>query len=218
VILDLGSKKIDVASALTTLTQPNSRGDGSAIGASTRRIIGFGSHVETDALHEAEQLGCAQVYSRGEFFGDLPGVLRYEMTVAAGDSCSDVVATEAPKRAENSGAAALTLFVFGAIIAAIIYVLYSVLPFYYYFYELQNHFDQMVDIAPTESDTEIRHRLWYHIRRYELPVEKEDLEIVRAGSRISIGLRYTEVFSIDWGDKSWIVHEFPFYAYSEGEL
>lgn len=177
-------------------------------------VIGFGPHVDAPLLRAARAGGCTVVVPNSMLEETLASV---EMTVggAPRDLSVENEAKGEPKR--EHGAGALTLLVFGTIIGAFLYAAYSIAPFYYYYYELQNHFEQTIPIAGTETDMEIRRRLLYHIRRYELPVEDEQLSIVRSGNIMSISLRYTEVFLIEWDGKELLRWDFPFHAHAEGE-
>lgn len=118
---------------------------------------------------------------------------------------------------DHRGISALTFLVFGAIVAVICYCAYYVMPFYYYYYELQAHMQQAIKVASTETDQEIRKRLMYHIKQYELPVDPEELKIERLEGRMKISLPYKEIFYINWKGKDYIIHEFDFHAYAEGD-
>lgn len=117
----------------------------------------------------------------------------------------------------QSGIGKLTLLVFGALAAAVVYAGYHILPFYYCYYEISNQFEQIIRVASTEKDDEIRRRLMYHIKKLELPVEPGDLKIERDGRRMRISLPYQEVFYVSWGGKDYDIHTFDFHAYAEGE-
>ena len=56
----------------------------------------------------------------------------------------------------------------------------------------------MIRVAGLEKDKEIRKRLWYHIKKMELPVDPEDLRITRHGGTMKISLRYKEVFYVKY--------------------
>lgn len=117
-----------------------------------------------------------------------------------------------------SGIGKLTLLVFGIIVAIAVYAGYMILPFYYCYFEISNQFEQVIKVASTEDDKEIRRRLMYHIKKLELPVGPDDLKIERQGRRMRISLPYQEVFYVTWQGKDYDIHTFDFHAYAEGEF
>ena len=46
-----------------------------ALAGSGARVVGFGSHVDRDALDAARAAGCTEVLPRSAFFRDLPALL-----------------------------------------------------------------------------------------------------------------------------------------------
>jgi hypothetical protein len=120
-------------------------------------------------------------------------------------------------------AAKLTLLVFLTLTAAGLYAAYEILPFYYYYYELQNQMEAAIRVASVETDNELRTKLVYHIRKMDLPVGddaqlKDALKIERDDNVMRISLPYEEVFSIYFGDKEYVIRRFKFKAYAEGEF
>lgn len=118
----------------------------------------------------------------------------------------------------DRGASKLTLLVFGVVAAVILYCGFRIVPFYYYFYEIQNQMDQVVRVATTYSDSEIRSKLMSHIKKLELPVDEKDLKISRTREQIFISLEYSEVFYITFRGKDYDLHTFDFFAHSEGKI
>lgn len=116
------------------------------------------------------------------------------------------------------GASKLTLLVFGSILAAVGYCAYNVVPFFYCYHEMQNQMDQMVRVASTVDDAEIRKRLWYHVKKCEIPAEPEDLHIERTVDGIKVWMPYQETFSITWGDKEREIYKFDFYPNAESVI
>ncbi len=98
------------------------------------------------------------------------------------------------------------------VVGAIVYCVYNIAPFYYYFYELQNQFDAAIRVASEYTDQEIRTKLLYHMKKFEIPADAEELRIERYDDRMKISLDYTEVFYITWKDKDYTIWEFPFHA------
>lgn len=129
----------------------------------------------------------------------------------------DQAGAQAKSLRRQRGISLLTFIIFGCIIGAITYTAYHVLPFYYDFYELQGHFEQSLKIASTETDEEIRKRLMYHIKKYGIPCDPEDLKIERDGDSMKISLKYKEIFSIPWDGKEYDLHVFDFHAKAAGK-
>lgn len=114
------------------------------------------------------------------------------------------------------GLGKLTLIFFGFIICLSLYVGSKVLPFYFYYYELESHMQTLVKVAGSNSDKELRQKLNYHIKKMGIPVREDDLIIVRTPGKISFSLEYEEVFYFDWKDKTYELYVFPFTAEAEG--
>jgi hypothetical protein len=123
-----------------------------------------------------------------------------------------------PRKQRERGAGWLTIMVFLAIFGAVGYVGYRVLPFYYYFYELQNQMEAAIKVASTETDEEIRKKLLVHIKKLEIPCEPEDLKIERSEGFMKIQLKYSEVFYITIAGKDYDIHRFYFDGYAEGKF
>jgi len=115
-------------------------------------------------------------------------------------------------RQGEHGIGKLTLLVFGTLIAVAAFTAYNVLPFYYYYYDLKNQFSQVITVASVESDEEIRKKLMYFIKKYQIPCEPEDLKVERSDGTMRISLKYREVFYVTWQGKDYTVHEFDFDA------
>lgn len=118
----------------------------------------------------------------------------------------------------QKGLGTYTVIVFGLIIGVLVFCGYQILPFYYYYFELQSHMEQMVKVASEEPDREIRKRLMYYIKKYELPIEQDELRIERIGGMIRITLDYEEVFYITFRGKDYDLHVFKFHAAAEGKI
>lgn len=116
------------------------------------------------------------------------------------------------------GLSKLTILVFGTLFAAVLYTGYSVLPFYYCYYEIQNQMEQAIRVASTYTDAELRDKLVYHIKKLELPVNPEELRIEREAGFMKISLPYEEVFYVTWEGKEYDLHTFKFHAYAEGSF
>lgn len=114
------------------------------------------------------------------------------------------------------GAGKITLMVFGLITAVLLFCGYKIIPFFYCYYEITNQFEQVIHVASTYTDKEVRDKLMYHIKKLELPVEPDDLKIEREVGKMRISLPYEEVFYVSWDGKDYDLYTFKFHAYAEG--
>lgn len=130
----------------------------------------------------------------------------------------DIQAKVAARSQSQLGVGKITLFVFGVILAVVIYSGYKILPFYYCYFEITNQFEQVIHVASEYSDKEIREKLWYHIKKLELPVEPDDLKIEREAGLMRISLPYEEVFYVTWQGKDYDLYKFQFHAYAQGSF
>ena len=119
----------------------------------------------------------------------------------------------------NRGIGTLTLIVFGAIIFVVAFCAYNVAPFYYYYFELNDHMRQIIKVASMENDVELRKRLMDHMKSMEIPMRPEDLVIERDESEheMHISLKYKETFWVSFRGKDYKVREFPFLAQAHGK-
>ncbi|MCB0353222.1 MAG: DUF4845 domain-containing protein [Bdellovibrionales bacterium] len=117
-----------------------------------------------------------------------------------------------PSRRE-AGLSKWTVLVFGLLTVSVLFVAYHVLPFYYYYYELLNQINSLAEVASSNTDQEIRNKLYYHIKKMKIPVEKDEISIARYDNRIQISVEYDEVFYITFRDKDYDIHTFHFQAY-----
>lgn len=116
----------------------------------------------------------------------------------------------------QSGIGKLTGLVFGTIAVAILYSAYHIIPFYYYYYELQNQFEAHAKAANVYTNKQLREKLMYHINKMEIPIDKpEDLRIDRTADGTRISLAYTEIFYVSWQGKDYDLHKFDFIAQAE---
>lgn len=121
-------------------------------------------------------------------------------------------------RRGERGAGCLTVLVFGAIVGAVVFVGYRVIPIFYNYYDLQNQFAGAIRSADIESDGEIRRRLQRQIEEMGISANPDRLVIDRRGGMMRIHLRYTEVLYLPWWDGEREVYHFHFTAAAEGEV
>ncbi|MBX7136739.1 MAG: DUF4845 domain-containing protein [Oligoflexia bacterium] len=123
-----------------------------------------------------------------------------------------------PTRQSQKGAGKLTTLVFAIILGAALFSGYKILPFYYRYFELQNQMEQVIRIASTLTDAEVREKLWYHIQHNDIPVEPEDLKINRENSILTVSLEWDEIFFITFRGKDYDLHTFHFATRAEGRV
>ena len=124
-------------------------------------------------------------------------------------------------RSSEKGLGKYTVIFFGTIFGITAYLAYQILPFYYYYYELQAHFDQIVRVASAETEESIRKKLGDHMKWMEIPADINDVNISRGPKSVQLSLSYSEYFDVPFADyfdvpfieETW---EFPFEVYSEG--
>ncbi|MEZ4753381.1 MAG: hypothetical protein R3A13_03615 [Bdellovibrionota bacterium] len=121
-------------------------------------------------------------------------------------------------RRRQNGVGKITLIVFSAIIASIVYLGFQILPFYYYYFELENQFAAHIRVASTHTDQEIRKKIEYHLKKLAIPADPEALKIERSREFMRISLKYTEIFEIYWQGKYHTIWKFPFNAKAEGKF
>lgn len=121
------------------------------------------------------------------------------------------------KVSSKKAASKITTIVFGALLAAIVFTSYNVVPFFYYYLELENQMQAVIKVASVYTDEEIREKLLYHIKRMEIPADLEELQILRQDGTMTIALPYTEIFYITYQEKDYEIYEFEFYAFAEGK-
>lgn len=110
------------------------------------------------------------------------------------------------------GMGKFSLIFFGGLLFAVLYAAYHIAPWFYYYWELQSHMDQMSKVAQMESEEEIRKRLLYYIKRYELPVDPHDLRVSKEGNHFKSSLEWSQTFSIPWRGEEVDIHTFEFRA------
>jgi len=122
------------------------------------------------------------------------------------------------KSHSESGLGKLTLLIFGTLTFIAAYCLYHIIPFYYYYYELQNQMLSLSRVASTHTDAEIRTKLMYHIKKMEIPVSGDQIRISREGQNIKMRVSYEEVFYVPFRGEYYDIHTFPFEVYVDEQF
>ncbi len=110
----------------------------------------------------------------------------------------------------DRGVGKLTILVFGTIIAVTLYTAYRVVPFFYYFYEMQTQVHAVSRVASELTDDEIRKRLLERIKELGIPAKPEALVLNRYENKLRVMLKYEEEFFITYDGKDHTIRVFPF--------
>lgn len=111
----------------------------------------------------------------------------------------------------------LTLIVFGTLIAALIVAGYNIIPFYYYYFELENQLTQLVRVSSIYTDEELREKLKAHLKRMDIPATIDDLKIRRFGHEVKMEMEYEEDFYLTFRGKEYDIYTFYFHAEASGK-
>jgi hypothetical protein len=118
----------------------------------------------------------------------------------------------------QKGTATLSTIFGGCLAAIIVYVAYHILPFYYYYFEMQNQMQAVIRLASTHTDQQIRKKLAYHMVKMDIPASPDELLISRQEDFMKISLKYKEVFSIPWGMDEKVIYVFDFKPEAQGRF
>jgi hypothetical protein len=102
------------------------------------------------------------------------------------------------------------------IVILVIFLGYKVVPFYYYYFDIQSNCAQVVRNAAVQSDEELRRNLLEVVRRNGIEKEARDIGIQRIGGRIKIWLNYQEDLDISLMGRSFTLYRFDFTPTAEG--
>ena len=98
----------------------------------------------------------------------------------------------------------------------VLFLGYKVVPFYYYYFDIQSNCAQLLRNAAVESDEELRRDLIEVVRRNGIDKEARDIGIQRIGGRIKIWLNYQEDLEVSLMGKSFTLYRFDFTPTAEG--
>ena len=110
----------------------------------------------------------------------------------------------------ESGASRITVLIFGSLVFAVLYLGYATLPKFYRYYEVHGQAEGMASRAGIIEDKDIRRRLAREIKRYDIPVDPEAIEILRGENSMEINLQYEDTLWIPWFDGEIELHTFEF--------
>ena len=105
-----------------------------------------------------------------------------------------------------------------AVVGAVLWVLFQVIPFFYDYYELEGQAVAQANKASLFTDAQIHKELSRWIRTMGIPIgSPEELKINRFDKKIVIELKYTEVLEFELLGKYYELWEFPFELHVEKE-
>lgn len=113
----------------------------------------------------------------------------------------------------------LVVTVLGAVAAFVVgFLVYEVVPFYYYYFDLKNHMQREITFAAVETDEEIRRSLMAVVRRHGIACGERDLQITREGDTMGISLHYSEPLGFSFFGTGVTLHTFEFDAAAQGSF
>lgn len=126
--------------------------------------------------------------------------------------------TEALQGAVKQSRSAYRSVVGGALLAVVGWLGYKLVPLYYYYLDLRNHFAQVIgEQGAVASDEEIRRILGRVIKRHGIPAEERDITVLRSGSEMVITLAYREKLELSLVGYRWTVYTFDLVASAHGQ-
>ena len=121
-------------------------------------------------------------------------------------------------RRRELGIGRITLLVFGALIAAAVYGGFRIIPYYYYYFELENQMQSLIRVASLTPDQEIRKKLAQQLKRMDISATIDNLRIERVNPRMRMSLPYEEELWFSFRGKDYHIYTFKFNAYAEGDI
>jgi hypothetical protein len=110
---------------------------------------------------------------------------------------------------QNSGVSLFGFCVFAALIMAVVYSVFKLVPIGYNYLEIEGQMEAQARKANVFSDTEIQRTLLEQMKRQGIePSDTSQLQINRLDGKITISYRYDEVFAIDIGDFYYEIYTF----------
>lgn len=153
--------------------------------------IAFFPHTAVELLEGAEECGFINPLPRSTFVNELNSIF---------------------------GFGYLTNIFLIAVLGALVYAGYYILPWHYEYYEFQSQADQLVRVASVDTDKELRHKLWGMMRDYDLPFTADDVVIRRGNDTITLEVSWEREFGIPWGEEFHHLHTFHFDVFAEAPI
>lgn len=110
----------------------------------------------------------------------------------------------------EKGASGLTSAIFIIIFCAIGYALYNIVPFFYYYYDLENQAATLLKNADKLTDDQILDKLEQEIERLGIPATRKSCKVVRGNGYTKLQVFYEEEFYVRASGKDYTIWKFPF--------
>jgi hypothetical protein len=140
------------------------------------------------------------------------------LTEVARGFCGQRSLVGTPDVGGEAGAGRLTVLVFGALVTALIFVGYQVIPFYYYYFEFKNQLQGLVSGADRHNDVAMRSKVVRIMEQLEIPATEREVQIDRRDGSLGITVPYTEILYFSFRGKDYDLYEFRFRASAQGAL
>lgn len=119
---------------------------------------------------------------------------------------------------DNKGYTKFTCIVLFCLALILLFILYKVIPFYYYYFEIKNQMFALSKVANIETDMEIKEKLYEQIKYLKIPATKDDITINRTSDTIQISLKYKEILYVTINNKDYDLYIFDFLANVQNEI
>lgn len=107
----------------------------------------------------------------------------------------------------------------GVVLTLIVgFMVYRLVPLYYYYFDLQNHMRRAITAAAVETDEEIRRSLMAVIRRHGITCGDRDLRVTREGDTMKLSLHYTEGLGVSLFGREVTLKTIDFDASAQGSF
>jgi len=125
---------------------------------------------------------------------------------------------EGPEGGFEGGRSAVVTGV-GVVLTLIVgFMVYRLVPLYYYYFDLQNHMRRAITAAAVETDEEIRRSLMSVIRRHGITCGDRDLQVAREGDTMKLSLHYTEGLGVSLFGREVTLKTIDFDASAQGSF
>ena len=121
-------------------------------------------------------------------------------------------------RGNNKGYTRLVNAMLICLALVVAFILYKVIPFYYYYFEIKNQMVAISNLASTQTDSEIKEKIYEQIKFLKIPATKDDIDVQRTSHKIKITLKYNEILYITINNKDYDLYVFNFLAKVENDI
>ena len=124
------------------------------------------------------------------------------------------------KSSGERGAGRMSVLLFILVAVAGVYIGSQVIPFFYYYNELQGLMDSQAAKAQVLTDEEMRTNIMKKVKELSIPFDDPDkLKINRFNGNIVIELEYQEILYLDLGpDRTYDLYIFNFHPRAEHRI